>query len=194
MTIEERNKKVEENLKLITYSLNLLKVPWNEDYFQQGVLELIRCVENYDESTGYKFSTYATNCIKLKLKEYIKRDYVIKPKRTGERGGKVYAPVVYDLGSKICDDKCKPVLLEDVLACDEDWEDIDLRLELENLIGKGLLSKDDLDMFIDFKINQFTLKDISSKYNIPKNLIRKRILSTQEILQQNVPYNYYEGG
>ena len=81
MTIEERNKKVEENLKLITYSLNLLKVPWNEDYFQQGVLELIRCVENYDESKGYKFSTYATNCIKLKLKEYIKRDYVIKPKR-----------------------------------------------------------------------------------------------------------------
>lgn len=36
MDIAQRNKRVEENLKLVSHALSLLKVPWNEDYFQQG--------------------------------------------------------------------------------------------------------------------------------------------------------------
>ena len=56
MTLEERNKKVEENLPLVTFSLNKLGVAFDEDYFQQGVLELIRCVDRFDEKKGIKFS------------------------------------------------------------------------------------------------------------------------------------------
>lgn len=196
MTLEERNKRVEENLKLVSHSLTLLKVQWNEDYFQQGVLELIRCVENYDESKGYKFSTYATKCIMLKLKDYIKRDFVIKPKLTGEKGGKVYAPPVTSLTTIVHEGlgDNRPIMLQDVLAEDMDWNAIDLKIELDNIVSKGLLTEDELQLFIDSKVNQYTMRELTEKYGISARVIREIISRTKEILEENVSYNYYEGG
>lgn len=195
MTIEERNKRVEENLKLVSHSLALLKVQWNEDYFQQGVLELIRCAENYDETKGYKFSTYATKCIMLKLKDYIKRDYVIRPKLTGEKGGKVYAPPVTSLNTVVyetADDR--PIMLQDVLADDLDWDAIDLKIELDNIVSQGLLTKDELDLFIDAKVNQYPMKELTKKYGISTIVVKEIISRTKTVLEENVSYNYYEGG
>lgn len=195
MTIEERNKRVEDNLKLVSHSLALLKVQWNEDYFQQGVLELIRCAENYDESKGYKFSTYATKCIMLKLKDYIKRDYVIRPKLTDEKGGKVYAPPVTSLNNVVyetADDR--PIMLQDVLADEMNWEAIDLRLELDNIVSKGILTEDELQLFIDAKVNQYPMKELSKKYGIKPIVVKEIISRTKEVLEENVSYNYYEGG
>ena len=138
MSIEERNKRVEENLKLVSHSLALLKVPWNEDYFQQGVIELIRCAENYNEKKGYKFSTYATKCITLKLKDYIKRDYVIKPKLTDMKKGNVYAPPVISLNTIVHEQADnRPLSLQDVLADEMNWEAIDLKMDIEELVNKG---------------------------------------------------------
>lgn len=196
MTIEERNKRVEENLKLVSHSLALLKVQWNEDYFQQGVLELIRCAENYDESKGYKFSTYATKCIMLKLKDYIKRDYVIRPKLTGEKGGKVYAPPVTSLTTIVHDGggDNRPIMLQDVLTDEMDWESIDLRIELDNIVSKGLLTEDELQLFIDAKVNQYPMKELSKKYGIKAIVVKEIISRTKTILEENVSYNYYEGG
>lgn len=195
MDRQERNKRVEENLKLVSHSLALLKVPWNEDYFQQGVLELIRCAENYDETKGYKFSTYATKCIMLKLKDYIKRDYVIKPKLTGEKGGKVYAPPVTSLTTIVyetADDR--PIMLQDVLPDDLDWNAIDLRLELDYIVKQGLLSMDELQLFIDAKVNQYPIKELSKKYGVTVKVIKEIISRTKLVLEENISYNYYEGG
>lgn len=195
MTIEERNKRVEENLRLVSHSLALLKVPWNEDYFQQGVLELIRCAENYDESKGYKFSTYATRCIMLKLKDYIKRDYVIRPKLTGEKGGKVYAPPVTSLTTIIHDvPGDRPIMLQDIIAEDVNWEEIDLKIELDSIIERGLLTRDELQLFIDAKVNQYPIKELSKKYDLPVKVLKEIIFRTKEVLEENVSYNYYEGG
>lgn len=195
MNLEERNKRVERNLKLVSHALTLLKVPWNEDYFQQGVLELIRCAENYDETKGYKFSTYATKCIMLKLKDYIKRDYVIKPKLTGEKGGKVYAPPVTSLTTIVHElPGDKPIMLQDMIADDLDWEAIDLKLELQNIIEEGLLTEAELQLFIDAKINQYSIKELSKKYRVTNKVVREIILRTKTILKENISYNYYEGG
>lgn len=195
MTVEERNKLVEDNLKLISYSLNLLKVTWNEDYFQQGVLELIRCAENYDESKGYKFSTYATKCITLKLKDYIKRDFVIKPKLTGEGGGKVYGPPTipfYTVVHQTHDNR--PITLQDMLATDFKWDYVDLKIELEDLVKKGILTEKQLNLFIDVAVNNYSQRYICKKYKIKKTKIEDTIFEIKEILKENISYNYYEGG
>ena len=196
MNIEERNKKVEENLKLISYALKLLKVPWNEDYFQQGVLELIRCVENYDNTKGYRFSTYATRCITLKLKDYIKRDFVIKPKLTGEGGGKVYAPPVVSISNTVFEDgDDKPIKGEDIiLSTQENWDAIDLKIELESLVEDGILMQFELDLFIDATVNQYPMKKLTKKYGLTKEEINSIISLTREILRENISYNYFEGG
>lgn len=195
MDITERNKRVEENLKLVSHALSLLKVPWNEDYFQQGVLELIRCAENYDNSKGYKFSTYAIKCITLKLKDYIKRDYVLKPKLTGEKGGKVYAPPTISLNSVVYDGAGdKAIFLEDVIEDDVNWDEIDLGIELDNLVEKEIISKDELQLFIDSEVNGYPLKMLTKKYNVTNRVARGIISRVRETLAENISYNYYEGG
>ena len=195
MTIEERNRRVEENLKLVSHSLALLRVPWNEDYFQQGVLELIRCVENYDETRGYKFSTYAVKCITLKLKDYIKRDYVIKPKLTGERGGKVYAPPVISLATTVYEvSGDRPILLQDMLPDDVNWNSIDLGIELEHIVNQGLITKNELQLFIDAKVNQYPMKELTKRYKMSNRSVRETIFKVKSVLEDNISYNYYEGG
>lgn len=191
----ERNKKVEENLRLVSHSLSLLKVPWNEDYFQQGVLELIRCVERYDESKGYKFSTYAVKCITLKLKDYIKRDYVIKPKLTGEKGGKVWAPQCISLSKPVVSiPGNKEISMEDMLPVEDNMNDLYVRCELERMVQDGIISKIDLQMFMDFELNGYTLKEIRERYNLTNKEIRTKIKELKETLREEFQYNYYEGG
>lgn len=195
MDITERNKKVEENLKLVSHSLSLLKVPWNEDYFQQGVLELIRCVEKYDPSKGYKFSTYAVKCITLKLKDYIKRDYVIKPKLTGEKGGKVWAPQTISLSNPIVTiPGNKEITVEDMVAEEDDYDSMYIRLELERLVESGIIAKNDLQLFMDLEINGYTLKELRGMYNLSNFEIKSRISEVKEILYNYLSYNYFEGG
>lgn len=195
MNLAERNKLVEDNLKLVSYSLNLLKTPWNEDYFQQGVLELIRCAENYDESKGYKFSTYATKCISLKLKDYIKRDFVIKPKLTGEGGGKVYGPPTIPFNTVMHETSGeKPILLEDILAADVNWNLIDLKIELDNLIKNNILTSYELQLFIDAKVNSYPIRYLTKKYKMDKKSLNNEISRIKLILEENISYNYYEGG
>lgn len=191
----ERNKKVEENLRLVSHSLSLLKVPWNEDYFQQGVLELIRCVERYDESKGYKFSTYAVKCITLKLKDYIKRDYVIKPKLTGEKGGKVWAPQCISLSKPVVSiPGNKEISMEDMLPVEDNMNDLYVRCELERMVQDEIISKIDLQMFMDFELNGYTLKEIRGRYNLTNKEIRTKIKELKETLREEFQYNYYEGG
>lgn len=195
MDITERNKKVEENLKLVSHSLALLKVPWNEDYFQQGVLELIRCVEKYDPSKGYKFSTYAVKCITLKLKDYIKRDYVIKPKLTGEKGGKVWAPQVISLSKPIVTiPGNKEISIEDMIAKEEDYDSMFVRLELERLVEDKIIAKRDLQLFMDLELNGYTLKELRGMYHLSNFEIKSKIDEVREILYNYLSYNYFEGG
>lgn len=195
MDLAERNKRVEENLKLVSHSLSLLKVPWNEDYFQQGVLELIRCVEKYDPSKGYKFSTYAVKCITLKLKDYIKRDYVIKPKLTGEKGGKVWAPQAISLSKPIVTiPGNKEISVEDMIAKEEDYDSMFIRLEVGRLVDKGIIDRKDLQLFMDLELNGYTFKELRKMYKLSNSEIRSRISQVKDILYDYLSYNYFEGG
>lgn len=189
MTLEERNKKVEENLPLVTFSLNKLGVAFDEDYFQQGVLELIRCVDRFDEKKGIKFSTYAVKNIKLFLKEYIARDKVLRPKRTGIKG-RVYAPpcdsfekVVYNNG------KAEEITLGDMLADDFQIENNTIMLDISILVSKKLISERDVNIFLDFHINKETKRSIGQKYGLSQRQITTILEKTKNDLQKHLSYN-----
>ena len=189
MTLEERNKKVEENLPLVTFSLNKLGVAFDEDYFQQGVLELIRCVDRFDEKKGIKFSTYAVKNIKLFLKEYIARDKVLRPKRTGIKG-RVYAPpcdsfekVVYSNG------KAEEITLKDMLADDFQIENNTIMLDISILVSKKLISERDVNIFLDFHINKETKRSIGQKYGLSQRQITTILEKTKNDLQKHLSYN-----
>lgn len=189
MTLEERNKKVEENLPLVTFSLNKLGVAFDEDYFQQGVLELIRCVDRFDEKKGIKFSTYAVKNIKLFLKEYIARDKVLRPKRTGIKG-RVYAPpcdsfekVVYS------NSKAEEITLGDMIADEFQIENNTIMLDISILVSKKLISERDVNIFLDFHINKETKRSIGQKYGLSQRQITTILEKTKNDLQKHLSYN-----
>ena len=188
MTLEERNKKVEENLPLVTFSLQKLGVSFDEDYFQQGVLELIRCVDRFDDTKGIKFSTYAVKNIKLYLKEYISRDKILRPKRTGVKG-RVYAPpcesfekVVYNNGN------AEEITLGDTIADDFEIENNTLMLDISMLIQRDLISKRDVNIFLDFHINKETKRNIGNKYNLSQRQVTSVLEKTKAELQRLLSY------
>ncbi|MGM9877576.1 MAG: RNA polymerase sigma factor RpoD/SigA [Bacilli bacterium] len=68
-----RKKIINHNLKLV---VNNAKRFANsgiaiEDLIQEGNIGLINCVSTFDETRGFKFSTYATYSIRQKMKRYI---------------------------------------------------------------------------------------------------------------------------
>lgn len=190
MDQNKRNKMIEDNLALVSYSLQLLGVDYNEDYFQQGVLELIRCVDNFKEDKGRKFSTYAINNIKWYLKEYIQRDYVIKPKRTKPRAGKVDILSIDSLDRTICSDG-KTITLQETLPDNSTTEDMEIMLEEMDLIEFFeytyrffYVTKKDLNLFKDFHFNGWNKKELGKKYNLTYRQLNKKLEETKKILQQ----------
>lgn len=189
MNYNKRNRMIEENLALVNYSLQLLGVKYNEDYFQQGVLELIRCVDNFDESRGIKFSTYAINNIKWYLKEYIQRDFVIKPKRTGSKGGKVDILNIDSLDRTICSDG-KKITLQETLLDRNAETDIEIMIDEINIaqffdyVSKFYYIKErDINIFKDFHFNGWNKKQLCKKYKLNYRKLNIKLKSVKKILQ-----------
>ena len=190
MTQEERNKKVEENLKLVTFSLKKLGVGFNEDYFQQGVLELIRCVNNYNEKKGTKFSTYAVKNIKLYLKEYIARDKVLKPKRYGGTAN-IYAPPCDSLEKVIYNAQGNDIKLLDVISyegnknmeVDKDEFMWDLQL---------LVTQNHLNALLLTYRDGYNRKQISEKLKISSIEIKRLLDEALAVIRSNLSYNDYD--
>lgn len=191
MNIEERNKKVEENLALVTFSLNKLGEKFNEDYFQQGVLELIRCIECFKEGRGIKFSTYAVKNITLKLKEYIVRDRVIKPKRTGE-GGKVHGPICDSLDKVIYSAEGRDIYLEDTVTANDDPYAIpELMMDIQTLIDKEIISKRNYEIFKLVEAEEESPRSVAKEFNISPAEVLIVVDDTRNKLREYLSYNIY---
>lgn len=70
MTLKERHKKVEENLGLVHSVAKKFtgKGVDYEDIVSAGCIGLIKAIDNFDESKGFKFSTYAVPAILGEIK------------------------------------------------------------------------------------------------------------------------------
>ena len=66
---KEKDDFILKNMGLVDFVISKKLIRYNryeydyEDIRQMGYLQLVRSVENFDESKGYEFSTYATSCI-----------------------------------------------------------------------------------------------------------------------------------
>ncbi len=56
-----------ENMKLVTYALNKCKCFYDDDLKQECYLALWKAVKAFDETRGFKFSTFAMRCILNKI-------------------------------------------------------------------------------------------------------------------------------
>lgn len=185
MTKEERDVMIVENMPLVGYALNLLEYDKSkyDDYFQQGCLQLIRCVDNFKPESGKKFSTYAVKNIKWFLKEYIQRDLVVKPPVIGTTGRvrKVeidsFEKIIYNGGER-------PIRLEDVLCLENSMEEeSDIEFCLKELLNKEDITLEEYEIFIERIIEEHGARTVASAHNITMKEVRRIVKNTIELLK-----------
>ena len=143
-----REKLVLDNQRLITYTLSLLHIPYNEDDFSVGQIGLVRASKTYDKSKG-KFSTYAIQCIKTAI--------------FNDRRKKQINTV--SLETQICED----ITLGDVIADNYIFEEKVILKEYVSSIMKILTPTERKYITNYFGLNgnrPCTFKEIAKKYNV----------------------------
>ena len=185
MTKEERDVMIVENMPLVGYALNLLEYDKSkyDDYFQQGCLQLIRCVDNFKPESGKKFSTYAVKNIKWFLKEYIQRDLVVKPPVIGTTG-RVRKVEIDSFEKVIYNDGERPIRLEDVLCLENGMEEeSDIEFCLKELLNKEDIALEEYEIFIERIIEERGARTVASSHNITMKEVRRIVKNTIELLK-----------
>lgn len=185
MTKEEREVMIVENMPLVGYALNLLEYDKSkyDDYFQQGCLQLIRCVDNFKPESGKKFSTYAVKNIKWFLKEYIQRDLVVKPPVIGTTG-RVRKVEIDSFEKVIYNDGERPIRLEDVLCLENSMEEeSDIEFCLKELLNKEDITFEEYEIFIERIIEERGVRTVASAHNITMKEVKHIVKNTIELLK-----------
>lgn len=185
MTKEEREVMILENMPLVGYALNLLEYDKSKynDYFQQGCLQLIRCVDNFKSESGKKFSTYAVKNIKWFLKEYIQRDLVIKPPVIGTTG-RVRKVEIDSFEKVIYNDGERPIRLEDVLYLENGVEEeSDIEFCLKELLNKQDITLEQYEIFIERIIEEHGVRTIASSHDMTIKEVKHIVKNTLKLLK-----------
>lgn len=84
MVIDDRDKKITENIGLVHSIANRFRNRGADydDLFQVGCVGLIKAVDNFDESKGFAFSTYAVPVIMGEIKRIFRDGGAIKVSRS----------------------------------------------------------------------------------------------------------------
>lgn len=100
-----------------------------EDYFDLGLIGLASAINNFDENLGFKFSTFATDCIKKEILKEIDKNNCEK-----RLSNKIKVSLNFQLSKNINED----FTLEQTLKSDYNLEDEILKKELESILLESI--------------------------------------------------------
>ncbi len=154
-----------------------------DDLYQAGCVGLIKAVDNFDESRGFTFSTYAVPVIMGEIKRLFRDGGAIKVSRTlKEKSIKLQA-----IREKFIKKEMRePTLSELSSICDFDIEEIGEILNVLNPIVSLSVSNDEGDDTLDIPIDE-------SEQLFDRISVRQALKSLSNIELLIVKYRYYEG-
>lgn len=111
MVKNQREEKIESNMGLVYSVANRFagKGVDFEDLVQIGCVGLIKAVDNFDESRGFSFSTYAVPVIIGEIRQFFRDDGTVKVSRTVKELGRKIAKLKEDF---ILDKGIEPTISE----------------------------------------------------------------------------------
>ena len=116
--VTDRDKMIENNIGLVHSIANRFKgrgVDY-DDLFQSGCVGLIKAVDNFDESRGFAFSTYAVPVIMGEIKRIFRDGGAVKVSRSLKEkfiNDKMREPTVSELSSLL---DCPPEEIPEILG------------------------------------------------------------------------------
>lgn len=168
------------NVNLIFHALkkyNLYKVC--DDYFDVGMIGLVKAAKTYSEDVGFAFSTYAMRCIENEIKQAIRKE------NSKKRGG---GQVSISLETTVtC--KGENIKLLDMIPDKFNLEDYIIKNELYEKLYKEINDLPEKNKFIMY--SQFGLKDnerltqqqIAKKLNMSQAQVNKIMKKTIKMLR-----------
>ncbi len=205
--VEAREILIERNLRLVVSIAQKYinsGIPFL-DLLQEGTIGLIKAVDKFDISKGYKFSTYATSCINQKIKLLIENNEMIIQSRIIRENLKKesnndnplirYEIISFNTICKIKEDECE--LIDLIKSDDKQVDDIvmdkSLLVEIEKVLNY-CLSERQISVIkyrYGFYGKKYKYNEISKILNISPEAVRqieKRslLLIRKSIITKNI--------
>lgn len=167
-----KEKLILDNINLIYMVLKRYNL-YNEldEYYDVGMIGLVKGANNFDESKGYKPSTYLTTCITNEIL-YYKRKKLMQKRGSGMQNVSIYTQINND---------GKELYLLDVIPSNESIEENIIKKEKIELIYKEIFKLNDRDKFIICSnygllgYKKLTQAQMSEKINISQTQISRII-------------------
>lgn len=158
-----KEKLVLDNINLIYMVLKRYNL-YNEidEYYDIGMIGLVKGANNFNENKGYAPSTYLTTCITNEISQY-KRKKLMQKRGNGIKDISIYTQISND---------GKEIYLLDVIPSTEDIEEKIIKKEKLELIYKEIFKLNEKDKFIICSnygllgYKELTQIQISKKINI----------------------------
>lgn len=185
MVIDERSKRIEDNIGLVHSIANRFRSRGADydDLFQAGCVGLIKAVDNFDDSLGFAFSSYAVPVIMGEIKRIFRDGGAIKVSRSLKEKSIKVQGIREDFIRK---ELREPTISELSLLCDINVEELS---EILNIISPVISlsytddsGDDEFDIPVDDSDNLFDRLSISQAMSS---------LDNKE--QAIIYYRFYEG-
>ncbi len=185
MVTSNRNKMIEDNIGLVHSIAKRFKGRGEEydDLYQAGCVGLIKAVDNFDESKGFLFSTYAVPVIMGEIRRLFRDGGAVKVSRSlKEKSIKVQA-----IREKFIKRELRePTISELSDLCKIGTEDLSEVLNVINPVVSLSCSTEDGDDTIDIPVDD--TEKLFNRLSVRQAL---KDLSNDELLL--IKYRYYEG-
>ena len=127
---DEKELLAEKNLGLIYYVIKMYGLNNEfEEYFDLGLIGLTSAINNFDESLGFKFSTFAIDCIKKEILKEIEKNNCEK---------RLSNKMCISLQMQLSKSKNENFILEQTIKDDYDLEEEILKKEMGSIILESL--------------------------------------------------------
>lgn len=167
-----------DNINLIYYVIKRMKLYGDlNEYYEEGLIGLVKASKNYDLNSGYKFSTFATKCIFNEISKYIRINNYDKRKANKN---------TISLETLICDG----IKLQDILVSDINLEKDLIEKEQIKLLYNSILKLSEKEKFV---INHFyglnnykkmTQKEIAKILRVERSTISKIVETSKRKLKK----------
>ncbi len=185
MVTSNRNKMIEENIGLVHSIAQRFKGRGEEydDLYQAGCVGLIKAVDNFDETKGFLFSTYAVPVIMGEIRRLFRDGGAVKVSRSlKEKSIKVQA-----IREKFIKRELRePTISELSDLCEIGTEELSEVLNIINPVISLSCSTDDGDDTIDIPVDD--TEKLFNRLSVQQAI---KDLSNDELLL--IKYRYYEG-